>query len=347
MLHHLVRHLLLHTDENVLLVAYTNRAVDEICESLERIEVNGKPFREYLRIGSRLGTGEAYMKRLLQVRSQGVRRRKELRALIDNSRIVVGTVASVGGKNELFKLKAFDRIVVDEASQILEPLLGALLSRAPKSLLIGDHRQLPAVVQQGGHGTRVTDEALREIGLTDLGTSLFERLYLRARAAGWTWAYDQLRHQGRMHREIMAFPALHFYGGKLDILPETIAYHLRQLAPLQLGQPLDELQEKLCARRLIFIGTEVDHSTPDPKVNHHEAEMMVRLVQAFTALYARTDRPIQAGDIGIITPLPGTDRLHTQTARSGRAPGRRLHRRYGRAVSGQRQTDRSDVAVRQ
>ncbi|MGB3800939.1 MAG: AAA domain-containing protein, partial [Lewinella sp.] len=110
MLHHLVRHLLLNTGENLLLVAYTNRAVDEICESIERIRTtDGSPFRDYLRIGSRLGASEAYKDRLLQVRSQGVTRRKELLALVKNTRIVVGPVASVGGNNELFKLKAFDR----------------------------------------------------------------------------------------------------------------------------------------------------------------------------------------------------------------------------------------------
>ncbi|MBB4077467.1 DNA replication ATP-dependent helicase Dna2 [Lewinella aquimaris] len=303
MLHHLVRHLLAETRENILLVAYTNRAVDEICESIERItDERGAPFRDYLRIGSRLGTSPHYEDRLLQVRSKSARGRKELRQLIDDCRVVVGTVASVGGKTELFQLKQFDRIVVDEASQILEPLLGGILTRAPRSLLIGDHRQLPAVVQQGETETRVGDASLREIGLTNLGTSLFERLYLTARNHGWSWAYDQLRYQGRMHRDIMAFPALHFYGGKLDILPETISYRIKQLAPIEAGMPTDELQHTLRAQRLVFLSTPVDIATPDPKVNRHEAEMLVRLVEAFTTLYAGSERPIQSGDIGIITP---------------------------------------------
>ncbi|MCP9237230.1 DEAD/DEAH box helicase [Lewinella sp. JB7] len=303
MLHHLVRHLLEHTEENILLVAYTNRAVDEICESIERItDADGNPFRDYLRIGSRLGTSLRYEDRLLQIRSKRLRRRKELRQLIDDCRIVVGTVSSVGGKDELFKLKAFDRIVVDEASQILEPLLGGILPRAPRCLLIGDHRQLPAVVQQGEAGTRVRDPQLRDLGLTDLGTSLFERLYLTARDRNWSWAFDQLRYQGRMHRDIMAFPALHFYGGGLEILPDSIGYHLRQLAPIAAGIPGDELQRTLRTQRLVFLSTPVDDATPDPKVNRHEAEMLVRLVRAFTALYATTERPVRPGDIGIITP---------------------------------------------
>ncbi|THH41076.1 DEAD/DEAH box helicase [Neolewinella litorea] len=303
MLHHLVRYLLTNTEENVLLVAYTNRAVDEICESIEKIRTaEGLPFRNYLRIGSRLGTNEAYTDRLLQVRSEGIQRRKDLRALIDRTRIVVGTVSSVGGKNELFQLKRFDRIVIDEASQILEPLLGTLLTRAPRTLLIGDHRQLPAVVQQGEKATKVNDPNLKTIGLNDLSTSLFERLYLKAKQNDWTWAYDQLSHQGRMHQDIMRFPALHFYGGALDILPASVSRRELQLAPLMLRGNGHPLHQKLADRRMVFIDTEVDWESSDPKVNRHEARMIVRLVEAFTELYAATPAPIRAGDIGIITP---------------------------------------------
>ncbi len=303
MLHHLVKYLLEHTEENLLLVAYTNRAVDEICESIERILLpDGTPYRDYLRIGSRLGTCAAYTERLLQKRSEGASNRRELQELIDRTRVVVGTVASVGGKNELFQLKRFDRIVVDEASQILEPLLGALLTRAPRSLLIGDHRQLPAVVQQGESGTKVADALLQEIGLTDLGTSLFERLYLQAKRSGWNWAYDQLKHQGRMHREIMAFPALEFYGGGLDILPEPLPHRRRQLVPLALVSTGTKLDDSLRTSRLVFINTPADHRTGDPKVNGHEADMMVQLVQAFQRLYATSDLPLRPDDIGIIAP---------------------------------------------
>ncbi len=303
MLHHLVRHLLDNSQESILLVAYTNRAVDEICESLERIVTpEGEPFTNYLRIGSRYGVAPRFEARLLQVQSQRIKRRTDLRELIQGTRIVVGTVASVGGKGDLFALKQFDRIVVDEASQILEPLLAGLLPRAPRALLIGDHRQLPAVVQQGASSTTVQDEQLRNIGLRDLSTSLFERLYLTAQRQEWYWAYDQLSHQGRMHRDIMAFPARHFYQGQLDILPATIAHHQTQLRPLDLAPASAPLSLAISAQRLLFLPTKPDQRSADPKVNGYEAEVMVELIRAFTDLYAETDRPVVAGDIGIITP---------------------------------------------
>ena len=303
MLHHLVRHLLNNSRESLLLVAYTNRAVDEICESIERItNADGTVFRDYLRIGSRYGVDPAFEDQLLQLKSRKVNKRAELKALIQNTRVFVGTVASVGGKHELFELKQFDRIIVDEASQILEPLLAGLLPRAPRALLIGDHRQLPAVVQQKTTDTRVHDEQLKSIGLKNLATSLFERLYLTAQREGWDWAYDQLSHQGRMHQDIMAFPARTFYDQQLRILPEGIPHRQTQLRELTLAPPAAPLEESLVRERLVFLPTEPDHTLADPKVNGAEAELMVALIQAYTRLYAATDHPVRAGDIGIITP---------------------------------------------
>ncbi|MEM9837044.1 MAG: AAA domain-containing protein, partial [Bacteroidota bacterium] len=305
MLHYLVDYLLHQTTENILLVAYTNRAVDEICESIERI--NAGNFRDYLRIGSRYGTSPAYQQRLLSVRSEAFTKRAELTQLIEQTRVFVGTVASVGGKEELFKLKSFDRIIIDEASQILEPLLLGLLSRIPRAVLIGDHRQLPAVVQQSETEAAVYDTQLREIGLHSLGTSLFERLYLKAQVAGWDWAYDQLRYQGRMHQDVMAFPAANFYGGSLQILPAEVLLRQRQLQPLNLQVPKVDngsasLLAQLARYRLLFFPTAVDQQSTDRKTNRHEAAMLARLIEGFEALYTANDQALQIGDIGIITP---------------------------------------------
>ena len=314
MLHHLVKYLLDETNESILLVAYTNRAVDEICESIERIRTPaGASFTNYIRIGSTLGVGEQFRDRLLKTKAATIKRRAELTGLIGSTRIYVSTVASVGGLTSLFELKEFDRIIVDEASQILEPLLAGLLTRAPKALLIGDHKQLPAVVQQSDYGTVVRDGGLREAGLTSLGNSLFERLYHRAKAQNWDWAYDQLSYQGRMHEDIMAFPALHFYDDQLQILPPVIPHSATQRAPLDFTRVRnidatlapyagDSLHFKLSERRILFLPTEADGDNPDPKVNGHEAELMLELIEAFTQLYADTDRPIQPQDIGVITP---------------------------------------------
>lgn len=100
---------------------------------------------------------------------------------------MVATVASIIGKPELFALKSFQRVVIDEASQILEPMLVGLLPRFKHFLLIGDHKQLPAVVA-GYEISKVYEPACTDIGLYDLRNSFFERLYKRAQTQGWQHA---------------------------------------------------------------------------------------------------------------------------------------------------------------
>lgn len=84
-------------------------------------------------------------------------------------------------KTELFLLKNFDTVIIDEASQILEPMLVGLLSKFKRFVLIGDHKQLPAVVVQDGESSKIKDESLRNIGIIDTRISLFERLYMQVR----------------------------------------------------------------------------------------------------------------------------------------------------------------------
>lgn len=317
MLHHLVAHLLKHTQEQILLMAYTNRAVDEICESLERL--GGGDFRDYLRIGSRYGTAPAYQDRLLRNQIEGIETRRELKALLDRHRIVVGTVASLGGKTSLFQLKRFDRMIVDEASQILEPQLVGLLSRVPRVLLIGDHRQLPAVVSQRKEEAAISDPDLRGLGFHSLADSLFERLFQRAQDQDWTWAFAMLSHQGRMHQEIMAFPSRLFYAGELHVLPADVPQQQKQVRPLELTAPEEAspLARVLTQQRLVFCETPIDTASTDFKTNRFEARLTVELIRHFQRIYAATDRPIAPGDIGIITPYRAQIARIRQELRAG------------------------------
>jgi DNA replication ATP-dependent helicase Dna2 len=302
MLRYMVEHLLERTDEHILLLAYTNRAVDEICESIERI---GPHLRDnYLRIGSRYSTAPAFRDQLLGAKIRKIGSRKDLRGLIDNYRIVVSTVSSIVGKPELLQLKTFQRVIIDEASQILEPMLVGLLPNFERFILIGDHKQLPAVVTQDPQSSGVTDEALQAIGLNNLRNSLFERLFKRCKANGWDWAYAQLRHQGRMHRRIMDFPNQHFYEQTLDILPEGIPVRDRQLRPTFLPSfpTKDELMYRLANERMIFLPTQVDESTPLQKTNQYEAELIGKLVQTFIGIFTQEGKVLQADQIGVITP---------------------------------------------
>lgn len=272
---------------NTLLLAYTNRAVDEICQALLAIS----PDLPFIRIGNELTCDPAFRNRLLDHRLQDCANRKEVSEAIRNCRLFVGTVASVSGRPELFNLKRFDLAVVDEATQLLEPhLLGILSATAAdggnaveRFVLIGDHKQLPAVILQSEAESRITDELLIERGFTNLNQSLFERLYTLYRKNNLDHTYDMLCTQGRMHPAIAAFPSLHFYGGQLDCA----------------GLPHQQDDEQSGAR-LRFFDVPPDGQDVSEKSNQREAEAVVRLC---SELIDKQKGDFSAADIGIITPF--------------------------------------------
>ena len=81
MLAEMVQYLLLHTQEQILLLAYTNRAVDEICEAIHEFAD-----QDYLRIGSAHATDPRFHHRLFSERTQGATTRKELMDIINSHR---------------------------------------------------------------------------------------------------------------------------------------------------------------------------------------------------------------------------------------------------------------------
>ena len=302
MLKNLVAWLIENTEENILLLAYTNRAVDEISEAINSIENLPEP--GFLRLGNKYSTAPQWRDNLLSTQTAGIKKRDELRGIIQSHRIFVGTVAGFANKATLLHMKKFDRVIIDEASQILEPNLLGLLPRFEQVMLIGDHQQLPAVVVQNEKVSECKNEDLHGIGLKNLRNSLFERLYLRCIEMKWDWAYDRLSHQGRMHEDIMCFPNEAFYKGGLKILPAEIPFSLTQKSPLAYKLPSDatELENTLATKRFIFLPTRIDGQNANPKTNVHEAKLLAKLVKSYQRIYQENNMDLTEKSIGIITP---------------------------------------------
>jgi len=291
-------------DCNILLLSYTNRAVDEICKALHSIE--GGP--AYIRIGPSLSCEPAYRERLLENVISACDNRTQVRAKIQEHRIFVGTVAAISGKMELFRLKRFDVAIIDEASQILEPhLLGILSARDTagrnaigRFILIGDHKQLPAVVLQRERDSRVEDPALHAMGLTDRRQSLFERLYQLHKEDVQSPVWGMLKKQGRMHPEIALFPNMAFYNGQLQAVPLP---HQSGDIEFTSFDPALPLQQALATKRLLFIPSEKQTDVKHPKSNPCEAGIVAMLLQQLYALYRLNGlsfTPDQS--IGVIAP---------------------------------------------
>ncbi len=302
MLKEMVRHFFQKTEENLLLLAYTNRAVDEICAAIESIAPSMRG--HYLRIGSSYATDVAYRDRLLSRRVEEVQSRRALVELIQKHRIFVGTVASFVGRQELLHFKKFHRVIIDEASQILEPMLMGLLPHFEHFTLIGDHRQLPAVVVQSEEDSAVAQQSLKELGLSNMRNALFERLYRQARENGWVHVYAQLSHQGRMHADIMHFPNKLFYQGRLKLLPKELQKRQTQKLQLPVSEEAPTWQKQLASQRVIFFHCPIDDAAPNDKINRYEAKKIAEILQALRHMQQNANGELKWGkdEIGIITP---------------------------------------------
>ena len=297
-LRHMVREFMAIPDCQILLMAYTNRAVDEICDKLDSID----EVDDYMRVGQPLSCDAAYRPHLLSERMKSCRNREEVIRAIGECRIFVATLASLSGKNELFTLKRFDVTIVDEASQILEPqLVGILSALTPtgrdaigKFILIGDHKQLPAIVVESPDESAIIDARLRAAGFTDCRVSLFERLY-RSLPEDSPFA-DMLDCQWRMHPDIASFANRYFYRG---LLHNGTARH--QVSPLPFTRHGDDEWEQLVAtRRMAFLPTV--RVCAGKKYNDEEARKVAEIVQALYRIYRLNGLTFDRGSVGIITP---------------------------------------------
>ncbi len=106
---HTLQEELLETDGSVAVMAYTNRAVDEICSKLATEGI------DFLRLGSPLSCAPAYRSHLVAHRSKEHKRASDLRAMICQARVVVGTVAAFQSSTVLRQVRRFSLAIVAEA----------------------------------------------------------------------------------------------------------------------------------------------------------------------------------------------------------------------------------------
>lgn len=291
-------------NNNILLLSYTNRAVDEICDALDNVKNNPS----YIRIGSELSCEPKHRKRLLEKVIQHCENRNEVKAIIQEHRFFVGTVASLSNKRELFKLKHFQVAIIDEASQILEPSLIGILSAKKanggnaidKFILIGDHKQLPAVVLQDEKSSKVKSESLNQIGVIDRNNSLFERLYNLHKADKKSLVWGMLHKQGRMHPDIALFPNYSFYNSQLEAVP-TI--HQSSNLEYNIFENRNPFHKLIATKRIAFIPSDKHKADKTNKTNTYEAKIAKELVKQIYDLYKANNLYFSAEEtIGIITP---------------------------------------------
>ncbi len=267
--------------DRVLLAAFTNRAVDNALEALRE-----QGFEDVQRVGTKTGIREDMLDLRLEQRGEPNERAGALR----NAPVVAATTASCGSR--IMREQSFDVAVVDEASQLTEPNAMAALNRADRFVLVGDHQQLPPVVQAApdvdaavdvDSAVTESDDTTTDSAATALSTSLFERLIRQYPAAS-----VMLSRQYRMCQRIQAFSSAEFYDGALR--PATGAVAAQSLSELVDPALLPaDLREAVT-----FIdpgGNRVGNTNPT------EADRVADIVDSYLAA------GVAAADIGVIAPF--------------------------------------------
>ena len=286
---------------SILLLAYTNRAVDEICNMLSEHEL------DYIRIGNEYSCDPKYSDHLLQEVLDENTTLNSIKSTLSEARIIVATTSTMNSRSALFNIKHFDLVIIDEASQILEPnIVGILTARQEEGraidrfILVGDHKQLPAVVQQQGSlEMEGSDKRLDSIHLSSCANSLFERLILTERAAGRTDFIGTLHKQGRMHPDIADFANRKFYAKEqLECVP--LAHQLEtELAYNEESE--DALDNTLKAHRMIFIPSmPCKQLNISEKVNTDEARIIADLLRRLYRQMSKDFDPQKS--VGVIVP---------------------------------------------
>lgn len=285
----------------VLVAAGTNTAVDNILEHLARAEV------DFLRLGrltesSGLNRVKAGFDPVRQVEGPLGRSTQSLDALaarLAEVRVVAGTAHKCITSPVIASLvqasdgKPFDVVVVDEATQLTEPLCLGPLVVAKRFVLVGDERQLPPVVSAANAVSLHVDEELREVrdalGLRGLEFTLFERLIGLVPEAS-------LRVQYRMNEAVQALSNRLYYDGALRAAP-AVATRRLEIGLDQLEAMPPAVRARLDPEQPVAWETCLQRSKGE-RVNSREVDAVIESVVHLLAA-----RPDLAGDIGVISPF--------------------------------------------
>ncbi|XP_006728960.1 DNA replication ATP-dependent helicase/nuclease DNA2 [Leptonychotes weddellii] len=184
---------------SVLLTSYTHSAVDNILLKLAKFKIG------FLRLGQTQKVHQDIQKFTEEeiCRSKSIKSLALLEELYNSHRIVATTC--MGINHPIFSRKTFDFCIVDEASQISQPVCLGPLFFSRRFVLVGDHQQLPPLV---------LNREARALGMSE---SLFKRLEQNKNAV------VQLTVQYRMNSKIMSLSNKLTYEGKLECGSDKVA----------------------------------------------------------------------------------------------------------------------------
>ncbi|KAM3418210.1 hypothetical protein BST61_g4214 [Cercospora zeina] len=288
---HIIRALIAE-QKSILLTSFTHTAVDNILLKIKDVA----PPDSILRLGVPAKVNPQ-VQEFCQLAATPRKTIDEVEAAYMGTQIVATTC--MGTNHALFHRRSFDVCIVDEASQITLPTILGPLLHARKFVLVGDHYQLPPLVQ---------NKIALEGGLD---VSLFRQL-----SEAQPDAVVALGKQYRMCEKIMSLSNELIYHGKLrcgndDVARRTLqlqnpnglqVYHGQQSACIPTGSACWLERATSPENKVVFANTDLLGKTALETLsgggkitNLLEATLSAQLVLSFLAL------GVPPSDIGVIT----------------------------------------------
>ena len=193
-------------------------------------------------------------------------------ALFSEARVIACTL--VGSANRLLMGQKFGTVFIDEAAQALEAACWIPLRKADRVILAGDHCQLPPTVK--------CPEALR----AGLGHTLMQCIVKNKPEV-----VSLLKVQYRMNDEIMRFSSDWFYGGMLRSAPEV-----KYRSILDFDTPIEWVNTEGMDCNEEFVGENYG------RINKPEAELSIGQLKEYITKIGRERFLEERIDVGLISP---------------------------------------------
>lgn len=300
----------LHRENQVLVCAQSNTAVDWISEKLVDRGVNvlriGNPTRvndkmlsftyerrfeahpDYPELwsirkairetmsrlrGKNREEKDTIRNRLSRLRSRATELEVKIDAeLFHDARVIACTL--VGSANRLLMNRNFTSLFIDEAAQALEAACWIAIGKADRVILAGDHHQLPPTIK--------CIEAARG----GLDRTLMQKIIFNK-----PQTVSILTIQYRMHADIMRFPSRWFYNNRLEAAPEV-----SQRGILQLDNPIAWVNTS----DLEF--AEDVNSDSMSRINKEEAVLLIEHLKSYINKIGKERLLEEKIDFGVISP---------------------------------------------
>ncbi len=192
--------------------------------------------------------------------------------LFDEARVIACTL--VGSAHRILMNRHFTSLFIDEAAQALEAACWIAIERADRVILAGDHYQLPPTIK------------CLEAAKGGLDQTLMHKIIINKPDT-----VSLLTIQYRMHSDIMSFPSRWFYNNQLEAASEV-----KDRGILRLDQPIVWMDTS----HLDF--TEEVKIESLSRINKQEAELLVSQLKAYLEKIGR-DRILEEHiDFGLISP---------------------------------------------